>query len=67
MGPQRNAFNAHREFGMPYLIKFVSHDFEIKTFAFVDDKCVPRKDVELNQDNINNSLVVIMEYMEYYI
>jgi len=37
IGPQRIEFNAHRVFGVQYLIEILSPLFEIKHFSYVDD------------------------------
>ena len=55
MGIQRIEFNAHRIFGMPYLMNWVTKDFTISSFAYIDDKCILHENVTLNKDNINNS------------
>lgn len=55
MGRQRIEFNAHRVFGMPYLLKLVSKDYEIKSFAYLDDESDLHTDADLTDENINKS------------
>jgi SAM-dependent methyltransferase len=37
IGTQRIEFNAHRVFGMPYLLKLIKQDFLIDDFYYIDD------------------------------
>lgn len=37
MGKQRIDFNAHRVFGMPYLIKLIQEDYDIISFSYIND------------------------------
>ncbi len=55
MGIQRIEFNAHRIFGMPYLINWVSKDYTISSFAYIDDSCILHKEVILDNKNTHNS------------
>ena len=55
MGRQRIDFNAHRVFGMPYLVSLVSRYFDIVSFAYIEDKGILHKDVELNENSIKSS------------
>ena len=54
-GVQRIEFNAHRIFGMPYLMDLVSNDFKIKSFAFIDDDCVLHENVILDKASTEKS------------
>lgn len=56
IGPQRIVFNAHRIFSLQTLLDFLSEDFLIEDFAYVDDSGNLNKDVELNKEKINNNL-----------
>lgn len=55
MGIQRIEFNAHRVFGMPYLMKLVTKEFDIASFAYIDDQAILHEKVELNGENIADS------------
>lgn len=55
MGVQRIEFNAHRIFGMPYLMNWVTKDYNIVSFAYIDDKCILHEKVELTDGNIASS------------
>lgn len=55
MGVQRIEFNAHRIFGMPYLMQWVTKDFSIASFAFIDDDCSLHENVKLKEEYIANS------------
>ena len=55
MGVQRIEFNAHRIFGMPYLMNWVMKDYSITSFAYIDDECILHKEVELTEANIASS------------
>ena len=55
MGVQRIEFNAHRIFGMPYLMNWVTRDYSIASFAYVDDNCVLHEDAPLSIENIKTS------------
>lgn len=55
MGIQRIEFNAHRIFGMPYLMKMVSTDYDIVSFAYIDDKCIMHANAELTEESISSS------------
>lgn len=56
MGRQRIDFNAHRVFGMPYLIRMVETDYDIITFSYVNDSGDAYYNVELTEDMISSSL-----------
>lgn len=55
MGEQRIEFNAHRVFGMPYLMKWVMEDYTVASFAYIDDNCELHEDVVLNDESIERS------------
>ena len=58
MGRQRIDFNAHRVFGMPYLIKMVSDNYDIISFSYIEDGGIFHKDVDLTkvfEEKINTS------------
>ena len=53
MGLQRIDFNAHRIFNLNYLIKWVSRDFNINTFSYVDDNGDFHEDIQLSDELIS--------------
>lgn len=55
MGGARIEFNAHRIFDMRYLINWVTEDFEIVSFSYIDDSSNLYKDVVITEEVINNS------------
>lgn len=55
MGIQRIEFNAHRIFGMPYLMKMISTNYDIVSFAYIDDNCIMHTDTELTEESISSS------------
>ncbi len=58
MGRQRIEFNAHRVFGMPYLLKMVSENYDIISFSYIEDCGHFHKDVDLtriSEEKINKS------------
>ena len=55
MGIQRIEFNAHRIFGMPYLMKMVSTDYDIVSFAYIDDNFIMHANAELTEESISSS------------
>lgn len=55
MGVQRIEFNAHRIFGMPYLMEMISTDYDIVSFAYIDDNCLLHTNVELSKKTILSS------------
>ena len=54
MGRQRIDFNAHRVFGMPYLLNMVSKDFDIISFSYIDDKGIFHEDIEFSMVSDNH-------------
>jgi len=55
MGPNRIEFNAHRIFGLKYLINWIQVEFDIMKFAYIDDYGCLKEDVKLNNDLIENN------------
>lgn len=55
IGKQRIEFNAHRVFGMPYLMNLVQHDYDIISFAYIEDKGEMHTNVPLHEQLIRNS------------
>lgn len=55
MGKQRIDFNAHRVFGMPYLIKWVSKDYDVLSFSYIDDGGTFHCNVDLTEEDLDNS------------
>lgn len=55
MGRQRIEFNAHRVFGMPYLLDIVTKDYEIISFSYIDDNGILHKDISVNDEGITTS------------
>jgi len=56
MGTQRIEFNAHRIFNLSYLIDWVSGDFNIISFSYIDDNGDFHENVKITQFEINSSL-----------
>lgn len=50
MGRQRIEFNAHRVFGLPYLLKLVSKDYDIISFSYIDDNSELYTDIDINEE-----------------
>lgn len=55
MGKQRIEFNAHRVFGMPYLIRMVSEDYSIVSLSYIDDEGKLHKNPPMEQSMIEKS------------
>ena len=55
MGRQRIEFNAHRVFGMLYLLNMVSKDYEIISFSYIDDKGTLHRDVSVSDVGVSKS------------
>jgi len=55
MGLQRIEFNAHRIFSLKYLVEWVSKDFNINSFSYVDDNGDFHENVQLTNELINSS------------
>lgn len=55
MGIQRIEFNAHRIFGMPYLMTMVAKDYDVASFSYIDDDAVFHENVLLSEESIANS------------
>ena len=56
MGKQRIEFNAHRIFGLKYLIELLQQRFTIENFSYVDDKGDLYKNVVLTTEQIKSDL-----------
>ena len=56
MGYQHIAFNAHRCFGLPYLVKWVSEFYDIISFAYIDDSNTLHTDADVNMSGAELSL-----------
>jgi SAM-dependent methyltransferase len=50
IGPQRLEFNAHRVFGLQYLLELLRGRYEIDGFSFVDDNGDLHENVQLNEN-----------------
>ena len=57
MGYQYIAFNAHRCFGLPYLVKWVSEFYDIISFAYIDDSNTLHTDADVNMSGAELSFV----------
>lgn len=55
MGGQRVEFNAHRVFGLTYLLDFFKDKYYIKSFSYVDDKGDLHKDVTLTDEMVKTN------------
>ena len=55
MGPQRIEFNAHRVFGLGYLLSLLESHFTLDRFSYVDDQGNFHEHVTLTQENIANN------------
>jgi SAM-dependent methyltransferase len=55
IGPQRIEFNAHRVFSVEYLLFLVSNNYQIDSFAYVDDNGDLFKNVDLRDEEINRN------------
>jgi len=52
IGPQRIEFNAHRVFSVSYLLEFITPQYIIDSFSYVNDKGDLFKDIPLNENDI---------------
>jgi SAM-dependent methyltransferase len=55
IGPQRIEFNAHRVFGLAYLLKLLTPYYELVNFSYVDDAGDLHENVTLTEAMINSS------------
>ena len=55
IGPQRIEFNAHRVFGVSYLIDIFQRNYKINFFSYIDDRGRFHENVELTPDNIKRN------------
>ncbi|MEJ0029114.1 MAG: hypothetical protein WDO15_01515 [Bacteroidota bacterium] len=56
IGPQRIEFNAHRAFGLEYLLKIFEPKYIIDRFSYVDDAGRLHRDVPLTPEAIKTNL-----------
>jgi len=55
MGPSRIEFNAHRIFSLTYLLNWVSTQFDVVKFAYIDDLGLIHENVELTKENVDTN------------
>lgn len=55
MGIQRIEFNAHRVFGLPYLLKMIKADFDILSFSYINDNGDVYRNIDMSEGLIQNS------------
>lgn len=55
IGKQRIVFNAHRVFGLEYLIEILKNDYDIRDFSYVDDNGDLIINPKLDDSNIKSS------------
>lgn len=55
MGKQRIDFNAHRVFGMPYLLEWIKKDYDIVSFAYISDNGQIHTEVVLTDEDVVKS------------
>lgn len=55
MGKQRIEFNAHRVFGMPYLMRLIQENYNILSFSYIDDEGGAFFDIPITAALIDNS------------
>lgn len=55
MGIQRIEFNAHRVFGLPYLLKMIKADFDILSFSYINDNGDVYRNIDMSEELIQNS------------
>jgi len=55
IGPQRVEFNAHRVFSIRYLLDYFNPKYTLRSFSFVDDKGDIHRNIELDEEKINNN------------
>lgn len=56
MGVQRIEFNAHRIFNLKYLVEWVSKDFQVQSFSYINDLGDFHENVTLSEENVNISM-----------
>jgi len=52
IGKQRIEFNAHRVFGIPYILNYIQNKYTLKSFSYVDDNGDLYKEVDITPDVI---------------
>ncbi|MEL6124316.1 MAG: DUF268 domain-containing protein [Bacteroidota bacterium] len=55
IGRQRIEFNAHRVFGLDYLLEYFEGKYKILSFAYVDDSGDLHSEVELSSELVSNN------------
>lgn len=55
IGPQRIEFNAHRVFGVGYLVALLSENFDVAAFSYVDDAGSLQEDTALTAMDIGRN------------
>jgi SAM-dependent methyltransferase len=55
LGPSRIEFNAHRIFSLSYLVNWVTDQFDIVKFAYIDDQLLIHEDIPLTKENIDTN------------
>lgn len=55
MGKQRIEFNAHRVFGLPYLLKMIENVYEIISFSYIDDSGLVHREISLASEEVDKS------------
>jgi len=55
IGPQRINFNAHRVFSVEYLLNILQKDFDLCSFAYVDDSGALNEKPPLTTNNMKNN------------
>lgn len=55
MGKNRIEFNAHRIFSLSYLLSWITKNYEIEKFSYIDDNGILHEDVFLTDDLIENN------------
>lgn len=53
IGPQRIEFNAHRVFGVKYLLSLLEGRFRLRNFSYVDDRGDLHENVEMKEDSLD--------------
>lgn len=55
IGRQRIEFNAHRVFGIRYLLDYFAKGYDLKSFSYVDDRGDLHKSIDLTDDLIDGN------------
>ena len=51
IGPMRIEYNAHRVFGVQFLIDYFSNEYEIESFSYVDDMGLMHSNVDIGSNS----------------